>query len=123
MRKLIVLAALALAGCETAPVINSDFDPSVNFAKYRTYSWIYQAPPEGMNSLVYERIRASIDRSLAARGYTQANPGDFAVAFTVGRRDRVEVTDSALTAASTPAGDMAIVGVGRRCTGRWTSAT
>jgi hypothetical protein len=93
MRKLILLAALALAACETTPTIRSDFDPSVNFAKYRTYSWIYQAPPHGMNPLIYERIRASIDRALMARGYTQANPGDFAVAFTVGRRDRVEVRD------------------------------
>ena len=93
MRKLIFLAALALAGCETTPTINSDFDPSVNFAKYRTYSWVYSAPPTGMNPLNYERIRASIDRSLMSRGYTQADPGDFAVAFTVGRRDRVEVHD------------------------------
>ena len=88
MRKWIILAALALGGCETTPTINSDFDPSVNFSKYRTYSWVYQAPPQGMNPLIYERIRASIDRSLMARGYTQASPGDFAVAFTVGRRDR-----------------------------------
>lgn len=42
---------------------------------------------------MFERIRASIDRSLAARGFTKASPGDFAVAFTLGRRDRVEVTN------------------------------
>jgi hypothetical protein len=93
MRKLIVLAALALTACETVPTIRSDFDPSVNFSKYRTYSWIYQAPPQGMNPLIYERVRSSIDRSLAARGFVPAQTGDFAVAFTLGRRDRVEVRD------------------------------
>lgn len=93
MRKLLLASALLIAACETTPTINSDFDPSVNFAKYRTYSWVYGTTPEGMNPLTYERVRASIDRSLAARGYTQANPGDFAVAFTLGRRDTVRVTD------------------------------
>ena len=87
MRKIFFATALLLAGCETTPTINSDFDPSVNFANYRTYSCIYTAPPQGMNPLTYERVRASIDRSLAARGYTQATPGDFAVAFTLGKRD------------------------------------
>ena len=43
MRKLILMAALALTACETTPIIRSDFDPSVNFAKYRTSSWVYQA--------------------------------------------------------------------------------
>ncbi|MCH8616508.1 DUF4136 domain-containing protein [Sphingomonas sp. SM33] len=93
MRCLVLASALMLTACTTGPDISSDFDPSVNFAKYRTYSWIYTAPPEGMNPLTYERVHASIDRSLAARGYTQANPGDFAVAFTLGRRDKVQVTD------------------------------
>jgi len=93
MRKIIFAAALLLTACESTPVINSDFDPTVNFANYRTYSWIYTAPPQGMNPLTYERVRASIDRSLTARGYTKADPGDFAVAFTLGKRDSVRVTD------------------------------
>ena len=93
MRQLLYATALLLAACQTGPTINSDFDPAVNFAKYRTYSWIYTGAPQGMNPLTYERVKASIDRSLAARGYTQADPGDFAVAFTLGRRDSVQVTD------------------------------
>ena len=93
MRQLLYATALLLAACQTGPTINSDFDPAVNFAKYRTYSWIYTGAPQGMNPLTYDRVKTSIDRSLAARGYTQANPGDFAVAFTLGRRDSVQVTD------------------------------
>lgn len=93
MRILLCVPAILLAACETTPTIRSDFDPSVNFANYRTYSWVYAGAPQGINPLLYERVRTSIDRSLASRGYTQANPGQFAVAFTLGRRDRVEVND------------------------------
>ncbi|QNP44327.1 DUF4136 domain-containing protein [Sphingomonas daechungensis] len=94
MRKLAVLAAaLALTSCATGPTIRSDFDPSVNFTKLHTYTWVFTTPPAGMNPLLFERVQASIDRSLAARGFTKAEPGDFAVAFTLGRRDRVEVTN------------------------------
>ena len=84
---------LFVAGCASNPTIRTDHDPSVNFSKYRSYSWIYSNVPQGMNPLMYQRVRASIDRSLAARGFTQASPGDFAVAFTLGARDRVEVRD------------------------------
>lgn len=97
MRKLFVLAAaalaLSLASCATGPSIRTDFDPTVNFASKRTHSWVFANPPRGMNPLLFERIKASVDRSLAARGFTRAEPGDFAVAFTLGRRDRVEITD------------------------------
>jgi hypothetical protein len=97
MRTYPVLAAaalaLSLASCATGPSIRTDFDPEVNFSKYRTYSWVFTSPPEGMNPLLFERIKASVDRSLAARGFTRAEPGDFAVAFTLGRRDRIEVDD------------------------------
>ena len=93
MRHLPLAAALFLSACASTPQISSDFDPAVNFANYRTYSWVYTAPPQGMNPLTYERVHSAIDRSLNARGYTQANPGDFAVAFTLGRRDSVRVTD------------------------------
>ena len=93
MRKILYASVLLLTACQTGPTIRSDFDPAVNFANYRTYSWVYTAPPQGMNPLLYERVRASIDRSLNARGFTQANPGNFAVAFTLGRRDSVRVDD------------------------------
>lgn len=94
MRHLLVVVALAtVAACESTPNITTDHDPSADFSRMRSYSWVYSAPPQGMNPLIYQRTRDSIDRSLQARGFTQAQPGDFAVAFTLGRRDRVEVSD------------------------------
>jgi hypothetical protein len=88
-----VVACLALAACTNTPHINTDFDPAVSFDQYRTYSWVYTAVPQNMDPVLFQKVRASIDRSLQTRGFTPGAPGDFAVAFTLGRRDRVEITD------------------------------
>jgi hypothetical protein len=82
----------ALAACATGPLVKTDADPSADFSKYHSYVWIYQAAPQGMNPLVYERIHTAIDRQLAAQGFTQGQPGDFAVAFTVGKRDKTTIS-------------------------------
>ncbi|HVK40907.1 MAG TPA: DUF4136 domain-containing protein [Phenylobacterium sp.] len=84
---------LLLASCASGPAVKVDADPAANLSAYRTYSWAYAEPPRGMNPLSYQRVRQSIDANLASRGYTQASPGDFAVGFTLGARDKVEVTD------------------------------
>lgn len=89
----VAFTLLLLAGCASGPAVKVDADPSANISNYRTYSWAYQDPPRGMNPLAYQRVRESIDASLASRGYTQAQPGDFAIGFTLGARDKVEVTD------------------------------
>lgn len=86
-------AALSLAACATMPRVMTDHDPATDFTRIRTYSWVYSQPPSGMNPLLFERVKASIDRSLAARSFTLASPGDVAVAFTLGARDRVETRD------------------------------
>ena len=92
-RHFAVAGALALAGCSSGPTVKTDFDPATNFSGYHNYNWIYTAAPQGMNPLLFERVRASIDRSLRAHSFSPGTPGDFAVAFTIGRRDSVQVTD------------------------------
>ena len=89
---LLVASALLLGACETAGV-RTDFNPATNFTAYRTYSWLPSEAPRGMNPLMFARVKQSIDRSLAARGYTQAETGDFAVTFTVEERDRIHADD------------------------------
>jgi len=86
-------AFFLLSACAYGPTVRTDFDPSVNFQTYRTYSWIEPTVPQGMNPLMFARVQGSINQALGARGYTQATPGDFAIAFTVGERDRVRVYD------------------------------
>ena len=93
MRALVLSAALLVSACAYGPTVRTDFDPAANFHAYRTYSWVDTAVPQGMNPLMFARVRASIDQALAARGYTQANPSDFAISFTIGERDRIQVYD------------------------------
>src|SRR4051812_49119054 len=93
MRALPLAATLLLAACAYGPQVRTDFDPAANFHQYRTYSWLEPAVPQGMNPLMFARVRSSIDRSLAARGFTPGNPGDFQVSFTIGERDRLQVYD------------------------------
>jgi hypothetical protein len=93
MRYLAAVATLLLTACATTPDVRTDFDPATNFSTYRTYSWVFTQIPEGMNPFVFQRVHDSIDRALQARGYTQTDAGDFAVAFTLGSRDKVRVSD------------------------------
>ena len=92
MRAFPWIAALLLTACETAGV-QTDFDPAVSFGGYQTYSWLPGEVPRGMNPLMFRRVRESIDRSLASRGYTQAPDGDFAITFTIDERDRIRSDD------------------------------
>ena len=80
-------AAIAIAGCASF-TYNHDFDPAVDFSKYKTYVWIEVADPatphpRGMNELIEKRIAATIDETLASKGYTkrQEGPADFVVNF------------------------------------------
>ena len=89
-------AALLLAGCASSlmPRFTTDAAPGFTPTAYKTYSWAFGRAPQGMNPLLYERLRSSFDQALAARGYARVETGgDMIVGFTVGARDRVETTD------------------------------
>ena len=92
MRAFPLIAASLLTGCQ-AYHVQTDFDPVAPFPAYRTYSWLPSEAPRGMNPIMFRRVKDSIDRSLAARGFTQASPGDFAITFTIGEKDRIRADD------------------------------
>jgi len=79
---LAVTAPIGSVTGQSTAAVDFNFDPSIDFGKYHTYSWVPRAAPEGLNPADYERVRASIERVLTARGYRKAEGGgDFAVAF------------------------------------------
>ena len=92
MRAFPLIAALLLTACQSVGV-QTDFDPAANFTAYRTYQWLPSEAPRGMNPLMFRRVKDSIDRSLAARGYVQGEPADFAITFTIDERDRIHADD------------------------------
>jgi hypothetical protein len=93
VNSLALAVILALAACSTGPKVTVDFDPAADLRSYSSYSWAYVATPPGMNPLLFQRVKEAIDRTLRSRGYMESANAQFAIAFTIGSRDRVEVTD------------------------------
>jgi hypothetical protein len=90
-----LLAVVVIGGCAEVRT-RIDFDTAADFGRYRTYTWVIEEPlmrtEQGrgatVSPLVQQRIRDAIDRTLAGKGYRREEAADFAVAFTVGVRER-----------------------------------
>jgi hypothetical protein len=84
------------AGCSGLRV-NTDFDPSFPFAQLGRYAWLPDPPdhsshPQLHNSLIDGRVRGSVDRQLAERGFKQvsAEEADFLVNYYLGLETRFD---------------------------------
>ena len=67
-----VASLLVLATIAFSQEVRSDYDHHVNFSRYKTYSW---AKVETPDSIWDERVKEAIDRTLAAKGWTQVPSG------------------------------------------------
>lgn len=67
---LLVLAALALAGCASGPAVRTDSAPGVDFASYRTFGFVSPLSTDraGFHTLVSQQVVASARRELEVRG-------------------------------------------------------
>lgn len=84
---------LVLTGCETLRV-GSDYDRSAAFSTYHTFSWLPRDNYGVADPLVVQRTRDAIESALEHKGYRYVSDmaqADFAVDFTVGSRERVDV--------------------------------
>jgi len=95
---ILMSAAIALfAACSTVSV-DTDYDKTADFSKYRTFDW---APVAAMridgrfNQLTDQRVRAAVTDALSAKGIERA-PGkpQLLVAFHTGARERTEVVNT-----------------------------
>ena len=97
----VVIGCLVLAGCEMAlkPIIN--YDPSVDFARYQTFSWIDPNPlisaatQATLSPLIQQQLMAQTQQELTRRGLRfveDPSQADLVVAFTIGSREGVRVT-------------------------------
>ena len=81
------LITVTIAGCSRVTV-TTDHDPSAHFGTLHTYAW-RPGPQQGVDdprfdsTLIDKRVRAAVDRVLAAKGYRTAAPGSTA-GFLVG---------------------------------------
>ncbi len=100
MGRVIALACLTLCGCATMQA-GSDSYPSADFARFHTFAWIADSPlitPTSrrveVSPLSLRRIEEAIEAQLGAKGFTEVasrDDADFAVSFTVGARDMIDV--------------------------------
>jgi hypothetical protein len=87
----LAFAVLLLSACATtSPTVEVEADPSVDVAAYGTYGWLPRPPQRGPNPVVISRVKAAMDRRLAAQGYAQSAEPDFLVAFTLGASERLD---------------------------------
>ena len=92
------LVALALAGCATMTV-RSYSEKGATFPHYETYMWgpadelTTGDPRLDNNPFFHERVRADVEKLLAARGFKKvtAAPGDLIVHYHASFRDRIDV--------------------------------
>jgi hypothetical protein len=106
----VALAAVALnlslgvSSCATSARVgvSNDFDHSVNFRAYKTWSWYPQqgqdtegGPAKGYESFLDQRIRAAVVREMAAKGLTEVKQGaDVFVAYTAKVENKQRVNSS-----------------------------
>src|SRR3954452_25632964 len=83
MRRLLPYVALALviAGCSSTTT-NADYNPSTDFAKYKTYAW--KETETIKDSIWRDRIREAVRTELSQKGLTasESNPDLWVVAHT-----------------------------------------
>ncbi|MEE9142046.1 MAG: DUF4136 domain-containing protein [Gammaproteobacteria bacterium] len=95
-----VVVALLIAACTSTPKAKYDHNPAVDFSQYRTYTWITESglinDGTQISPINVQRLQQSVDNQLMLKGYRRVdknqNP-DFAVNFTVGSREKIDVHD------------------------------
>jgi Domain of unknown function (DUF4136) len=92
--------ALVATGCETFSV-TTDYDKSIDFGRYHTFSWVSKNPlvskSADVSPLTEGRIETAVKSVLTQKGFQFVDDpakADFAVAFTLGSRQELRVTSN-----------------------------
>jgi hypothetical protein len=89
-----VLLVVMLGACSTLRV-GSDYDRTAGFAAYHVFAVMHRQHHGAHNPLVPQRVEDDIKSDLVAKGYRYTDdPGsaDFTVDFTIGSKERTDVS-------------------------------
>jgi len=92
--RLLALAALLLAGCETGPQVRSITEPGANLSAYHTYSFAAQPGTNrgGNVTPLTTFFESAIAREMTARGYQQVDSGgDLLVNFNARVSEKADI--------------------------------
>jgi hypothetical protein len=70
---LIMLAALAFVAVASAQDVTSNYDPTVDFSKFKTYKWVKIAGAEQVDDILNGQLTAAVDSQLAMKGFTKTD--------------------------------------------------
>ena len=94
----LVLTFGLVSGCATELRVGSDYDRSATFRDYHTFT-VMQREHSGLenplNPLVAARVEDAIRADLNEKGYVEAGDpqeADFTIDFTIGSRERTDIT-------------------------------
>jgi hypothetical protein len=82
--------SIAVSAYAGRPDISTMTAPGASFAGYKTYAWVNQTPPGGMNPVEFQQIQADISAALAKKGYTQGDPGDLSLIVSAGASQQTQ---------------------------------
>ena len=94
-----ILLTLTLAACASVPV-KVDSDPAQDFSSYSTFSWTGKSPmianktDHSIPPVAEDRMTAALKNTLEQKGYRfveDASAADFAVSYTIGARDKIQL--------------------------------
>jgi hypothetical protein len=90
----LTVAALLLASCASGPAIETDYDHTVDFTKYRTYGFFNPMGIENPNySSIYGSIfRDAIGKEMDSRGYVQSDNPDLLINVSGRLQEKTKVT-------------------------------
>jgi opacity protein-like surface antigen len=91
--KTLSIAALLIAslGFAAAADVSRDYDHKVDFGQYKTYSWL---KVDAGNPLWTDRITESVDKQLAAKGWTKVQSGAGAAVAAMGSTRTEQTIDT-----------------------------
>ena len=91
---LLAVSVVLLAGCASGPDIKSDYDPTVDFSKFKTFGFYNPMGIENPNySSIYGAVfRDAIGREMEARGYRSSDDPDLLLNVSAKLKDKTRVT-------------------------------
>jgi hypothetical protein len=99
MRKLyqlitVLAAVILMSACASSTKIHSDYDPNVDFSKFKTYGYYSPMGIENPNysSLLGQMFRDALDAQMLPRGYVKSDNPDLLINVSARLEDKTKVT-------------------------------
>jgi hypothetical protein len=89
-----LMTIILLSGCASSTKIQSDYDHSIDFSKYKTYGYYSPMGIENPNysSLLGSMFRDAIDAQMLPKGYVKSDNPDILINVSARLEDKTKVT-------------------------------